>query len=273
MRRVDVVFVGLTLVACGGSATASSNDGGAGDATDDAPTAAAVATGAVATLGSACASPAALGCAGNAQKVTLICSSGTWKENGTCPAGQNCDSAQGPNQGTCAPIVGDCASASPGEVVCASAPTAVVRCGPDLVSETTVDGGTCTGTCSPGAMSCASDTQLQTCGASGTWGGPTPCPTGASCHTGACACPSGASVCNGACVNEQTDVTNCGACGARCQAPATACTNGQCTCPCSAATAGTACANASCVVSWGQYATCGTTPGGPIGCCPYPHPC
>jgi hypothetical protein len=251
MRRTAFGLVGLALAACGGS---SASHG-------------ATVTGTVAVLGSACASPAAIACAGNAQKVTLICSGGTWAENGTCPAGQNCNSAPGPNQGTCAPIVGGCENASPGEDVCTSTLSTAfgMQCGPDLVTETPVDGGACAGPCTPNATQCAGGAQMQTCSASGAWGAAIPCGAGAICQNGSCTCPSGESLCNGTCVNEMSDMDNCGKCGTACSAPATACMSGQCACYCTAATFGAACAAAYCSVTIGG--TCGLTVSGTTGCC------
>lgn len=184
----------------------------AGDALADSYAPGVVAgTGAVALLGSACTSPAALACAGNAQKVTLICSGGTWTANETCPAGQNCNSAPGPNQGTCASIDPLCATdAGPGATSCSS-PSQILICGPDLLSHsfsmcantTTCVAGACTGVCGPSQTQC-SGTDIQTCDSSGQWGSPVTCYAsepaataviGQTCQAGVCACPSGDEEC------------------------------------------------------------------------------
>lgn len=140
-------------------------------------------TAAIATLGCACEMPGALACNGNAQKVTLVCSGHAWALNQTCPSGQFCESTIGANAGTCATIDPLCSSATPGEAVC-SGPTTVVKCGPDLVSDSPVQtctaqtcvAGVCVGSCGPGTTECVSDTEVATCGANGQWGGATTCP-------------------------------------------------------------------------------------------------
>src|SRR5580704_2376416 len=99
-------------------------------------------TGALGTLGCACSTPGELACNGNAQKVALVCSGGSWTLLQVCGAGENCESTSGPNQGLCAPIDPLCASATSGSVVCGS-PSTTVTCGPDLVNH--VAAATCTG--------------------------------------------------------------------------------------------------------------------------------
>jgi hypothetical protein len=140
-------------------------------------------TGAVGTLGCPCSPPAALACNGNAQKDTLVCSGGTWANNGTCGSGQLCDSQSGVNQGICQPIDPPCVSATPAEIVCSNSVT-VVQCGPDLVSDSPIQtcmnqvcvSGACTGVCTPGTMQCCSyegctGCQVwQSCGSNGQWG-------------------------------------------------------------------------------------------------------
>jgi hypothetical protein len=90
--------------------------------------------GAVGTLGQPCSPPAALACAGNYQKVTLICGGdGTWERNETCGADQFCDSTPGVNVGTCRPRTPGCDAPSIG--FCKNASTRV-DCGPDAVLAT-----------------------------------------------------------------------------------------------------------------------------------------
>jgi len=155
------------------------------DAKGDHQTCTGSGTGAVATLGCPCSSPGTLACNGNAQKVGLICSSGTWALSQTCPVGQNCNTETGTNQGICATIDPLCADAGPGQTVCSNA-TSVVTCGRDLVNDSpskTCDdqvclGGVCAGACSPGTTECTSATDLATCGTTGQWGAPAPCTGG-----------------------------------------------------------------------------------------------
>ncbi len=183
----DAVSASDGGVADGGSGSDSSSDGppesgsdgsidgSAGDAGQDACAASSDA-GAVGTLGCPCSTTGEAACNGNAQKLALLCSGGVWVPDGTCASGQLCDSRPGSNQGTCQPIDPVCASASPGQDVCSTSTTAV-QCGPDLVSHSPVAtctnracvGGTCVGVCTPGTTQCASDTQVQTCGADGQW--------------------------------------------------------------------------------------------------------
>ena len=134
------------------------------------------ADGATGAAGCPCAQEGQLACNGYAQAQTLICNGGAWMVRSTCPTGENCDSRLGATQGTCAAIDPACMGASPNQAVCSSATTAV-QCGPDLVSKTVlpacnnqacVDGGTCAGVCTPGAMQCMGN-GAQTCGADGQW--------------------------------------------------------------------------------------------------------
>ena len=172
-------------------------------------------SGAVGTLGCPCASAGDLACNGNAQKVSLICSAGTWRQEGpTCPMGQLCDTQGALNHGTCQPIDPTCAHATPGQNVCSSATTAV-ECGPDLVSETP-------------SMSCLQPAPLCNAGACA-------CPTGYTVANGAC-CPAAQTGCGGSCVDERTDKAHCGACGLACTNPqgTTSCAGGVCTPVCKA---------------------------------------
>ena len=186
-NRVDA-GTGLAPATDGGDAGEASVPGDAGG---DSP--AEAGTGAVATLGASCASPASLACAGHAQKVTLICSGSplTWTENPpVCGSGQLCDSQPGPNQGTCAAVDPLCSGMTPGALVCSDA-THVATCGPDLVShvvsstctDQTCVAGSCTGVCASGQTRC-SGSGVQTCLASGQWGSAAACPE--ACASGAC---------------------------------------------------------------------------------------
>ena len=186
------------IVSDGGDAAAIEAGADSSDAGQDACVAN-TGTGAIGTLGCPCSTTGEAACNGNAQKLALLCSGGVWVPDGTCPSGQLCDSQFGSNQGTCQPIDPLCASASPGQDVCATS-TSSVQCGPDLVShvpvatcvnQACVSGG-CTGVCTPGVTQCTSNTQLQTCGANGQWATST-CPD-------ACV----GSTCGGVCVPTST---------------------------------------------------------------------
>jgi hypothetical protein len=136
-------------------------------------------TGAVGSLGCACAEAGAVACAGNAGHESIICSPGgsglTWQGNGACNPAQRCDTASGPNQGTCQTVVAACADAAPGTSVCSSS-TAAVLCGPDLVTSTNTlcnnqacVSGACSGVCAPGSTQCSSTSAQETCNTGGTW--------------------------------------------------------------------------------------------------------
>jgi hypothetical protein len=180
----------------------SADEGGLDASPDEGVACTPTGSGAVAAVGCPCTTPAALACAGNAQKVTLICDGGAWALHATCAAGQNCDSAVGANQGTCAAIDSACAGATAGTLACGST-TQVVVCDVDLVSttpQTTCSGqtclaGACSGTCTAGTV-CAScsngeQTTAGTCDDTGA------CQPGTVAPCGAYAC--GASACNTTC--------------------------------------------------------------------------
>lgn len=145
-----------------GGTTSSS---GAGEATSSSGTGGESGTGAVGKLGETCKDVQQLACAGNAQKLQLICGpEHVWKANGTCGESTFCDTAMGADQGTCKPVATECAAASPGEVFCAGMTR--IQCGPDLVTTDAVE--TCAYLCSAGACVPPSCADLPpTCGASG----------------------------------------------------------------------------------------------------------
>jgi sulfatase modifying factor 1 len=192
-------------VASGDSSGASSGTSGSGAGISGTSTAGTgtmsgsttgVGPGDVAVLGQPCSKVATLACAGNFQKVTLICGGNppTWTAGPICPNGQFCDSRSGSNQGTCQAVDPLCASLTPGELACSDA-THTVLCGPDLVSDTPVAtcanqtciSGKCSGPCAPNQMQCATTGNgVQTCGTDGLWGAAVACSASTTCVSGAC---------------------------------------------------------------------------------------
>jgi cysteine-rich repeat protein len=79
-------------------------------------------------LGDPCTVNGALGCHGNAQKLTLRCDMGFWRANGTCALNQNCDT----RNGICTPIPPECANRIPLQRFCRS--DELVQCGIDNVT-------------------------------------------------------------------------------------------------------------------------------------------
>jgi hypothetical protein len=92
--------------------------------------------GQVATLGDPCDTPADLACAGNHQKVTLICG-GEWVVNETCGSGEYCNSTPGPDVGLCAPEIEECAGLEPGTRFCSAGE--LLECGPDNMTTPLVE--------------------------------------------------------------------------------------------------------------------------------------
>jgi hypothetical protein len=99
-------------------------------------------------------------------------------------------------------------------------------------------GGNCGGVCTPDATQCSGES-VETCSSEGQWETSTTCSGGQTCSTStgtaACACPSGESNCSGTCVDLSTGTpgvaglgpTNCGTCGAQCEAEGS-CNDGTC---------------------------------------------
>jgi hypothetical protein len=179
-----------------------------------------VGTGALGVIGCPCPTQGVLACAGNAQKEELICNAGAWAGNGTCPADQRCDSRPGLTQGSCAPVLAACASATSGQSVCTDWLT-TAQCGPDLLTSTTqacqnqtcIDGG-CAGVCgyALGGFSLTNPVGqmiearcmgnvAQQCTPAGTWMTSATCPS---------------QCCSGGCSDSTSDPENCGSCGHDC---------------------------------------------------------
>jgi hypothetical protein len=145
------------------------------------------AAGMVGGLGTPCSPPGALACAGNYQKLTVLCGGdGEWEANQTCGADLYCDSTPGPNVGTCRPVAAGC-EGGPGTTFCDEQdPEQLLRCTADAV-RTSVE--PCDGLCRNGVcrdaepcpvwsdyddeVSCSSD-----------------CPAAHACAASSSACPS-----------------------------------------------------------------------------------
>lgn len=143
----------------GSGAVGEAGMGGGGGQTDDGEGgtgpggAGGGSSGAVGVLGTECSSPGALACAGNHQKLTVLCGGdGRWAPNVTCGAGDFCDSTPGENAGTCRPELPECAD-GPGTTFCADEKY-FVTCSADTVSTSTV---ACDGACRDGVCREASE--------------------------------------------------------------------------------------------------------------------
>jgi cysteine-rich repeat protein len=89
-----------------------------------------------------CSQKGAVACVEQAGAQRLACDGKLWQAGTTCGANELCDSADG----SCAPIVSECASAKPGAVVCRE--DTLLTCGPDLVTARV--GERCAGLCKNG---------------------------------------------------------------------------------------------------------------------------
>jgi hypothetical protein len=137
---------------------AGSSQGGAGQAGGGAGQSGAAGNGTagmVGVLGTPCSPPGALACAGNYQKLSVLCGGdGEWEPNQTCAADQYCDSTPGQNVGLCQPIAEGC-EAGPG-AYCSADEQRIVTCGPDAVtkSEESCDGACHRGVCRDDREAC-----------------------------------------------------------------------------------------------------------------------
>jgi hypothetical protein len=129
---------------------AGSSPGGAGQSGGSAGQSGAAGNGTagmVGVLGTPCSPPGALACAGNHQKLTVLCGGdGEWEPNQTCGNDQYCDSTPGQNVGTCQPVAEGC-EAGPGIVSCSTDEKRIITCGPDAVTK---GEETCQGACHRG---------------------------------------------------------------------------------------------------------------------------
>jgi hypothetical protein len=196
------------------------------------------AAGASGQLGEKCSPVGSIACAGEHQKLVLVCGAeGTWEPNGTCGSGEFCQSATGVDQGTCLPEVEECRGLKPATKVCKG--DEVRECGADAVTSVLVEtcsngcvSGACQGAgeCQAGRANCDSqpdcETDLMTsstnCGSCGAnCAGPHATGT---CEQGLCACEPSFADCSDAAgceTDTSTDADNCGGC-------AHACGSGQC---------------------------------------------
>jgi cysteine-rich repeat protein len=156
---------GLTFVACspaftdcettrscpvggsGGAGTGNANGGGSGGIAGDSGDAAGSgaeggAPEVTPALFGTCSAKGAVACDAHASARRLACDGEMWQAGTTCGAEELCDATDG----NCAPIVPECAEASPGEVVCRE--DTLLTCGPDLVTASV--GKTCEGRCTGG---------------------------------------------------------------------------------------------------------------------------
>ncbi len=162
-------------------------------------------------LGEKCSLNGSFACKSHNERPQFACSGGVWISNGSCAAGQSCDTRSGSNQGLCAPIAGECMARKAGEPFCQG--NAKSACNPDLSSVDTIETckdacvlGTCT-ECEPGKKRCTSQME-QTCDSNGKWGPGQVCPSTAPvCGADGCTNPPS---CTGA------HVVNCGALGNCC---------------------------------------------------------
>ena len=110
-------------------------------------------TGVIGILGDPCDSPGQLACAGNHQKLTLVCGpDGMWETNQICEASEFCDSTPGSNAGTCSEQHSQCTNRQPGEHFCEA--NTEMECGPDTVTVEVYE--ECSGICVEGT--CDNDT-------------------------------------------------------------------------------------------------------------------
>jgi hypothetical protein len=264
MRAPGAILFGLLLAGCSTGSMGSlkaKGSAGAGGAAGDAGagldgTAGTGGTGGVgaggnttggaggSTVGAPCTPDGSFACAGPAQARVVQCASGTWHKAAECTNGQLCDSSlPATDANRCATPVADCLGQAPGSIVCAGAER--VKCGPDLVSTTTLascdsaelcllgSGDQCAA-CKDGEYRCTGPT-LEKCSAGHTsFVTVQTCQSDALCNAGArtcttAACISGQYQCSGAML-EKCNASQSGFSSVQTCLSASLCdaTNGQC---------------------------------------------
>jgi len=104
--------------------------------------------GVIGVLGEPCESSGQLACAGNHQKLTVVCGGdGEWEVNQTCGETEYCDSSEGETSGLCLEPDEECAERAPGELFCEGA--SVVTCNADGLRTDVVE--ECSSPCTDGA--------------------------------------------------------------------------------------------------------------------------
>lgn len=130
--------------ASGGASSSGGSSGGGGTAGSGGTGP----TGVIGVLGEPCDSPGQLACAGNHQKLTVVCGGdGEWEVNETCGATEFCDSAEGVATGLCVEPTEACVNRVPGELFCEQ--PSVVACDVDGLRTRVVE--ECMTPCSEGA--------------------------------------------------------------------------------------------------------------------------
>ncbi len=99
----------------------------------------------VQTLGDECDAPGTLACAGEGQKLQLLCDGDSWVQNGTCAGAAVCDTSE-PNRGSCQEVPEGCMGMTAEDTYCDDYD--VRKCGPDRLGQELVE--ECEGLCEEG---------------------------------------------------------------------------------------------------------------------------
>lgn len=140
----------------GGTPASTGGQGTGGDVNQSNP--------GVQSLGKNCGDAGALACAGENQKLQLLCYGSKWVQNGTCSGSTVCDTGEA-NRGSCQEPVPGCADKDPGEPYCGAADE-VHSCGPDRLGGMRLEecSGRCVdGECVPGDVCPNASSQLFDC--------------------------------------------------------------------------------------------------------------